>query len=274
MKGGPTAAAAGLLVLVLAGGCANLRSVRLYFPEGAGFEAASPRLYVDPALSPAQRTRLLENISAGRERVAAFYGGVTADPTFVACASMDCYRRFGGIGGKGVFYWHAILLSPEGQSPAVISHEWSHAELSARVGKSRTVYAVPQWFDEGVAVLLSGDPEYTGERWLAATDNGTKIPPLRDLETLRGWLRATGEGGVRKQSTYGTARREVERWHAAAGREGFLRLLRAVGDGDDFTCAYERARSEGLPGTPRPAAGTRVPGECSTWNVPRPEDLP
>ncbi len=256
----PAAGRAGvLLVLVtsilVAPGCAGIRSVRLYFPEASGLAAVRPGLYVDPALAGPQREAFAADVEAGRSRAAEFYGGLVSSPTVVGCASMDCYRRFGGIARKGVFRNGALLLSPEGLTPVIVAHEWSHAELAARVGRLRTWSSVPQWFDEGIAVLSSRDPEYTEEAWRAATDNGTRVPPLSGMETLGGWLRVTGKDGKTKQLSYGTARHEVSAWYACAGPDGFRDLVASVRDGGDFHETYERTRKAGA------GAG------CSTWNI-------
>ena len=245
-----------LAVVLLLAGCAGIRSVRLLGPGASGLERVRPGVYVDPAMAAPQRDAFAADLDAGRRRAADFYGGLVSSPTVVACASMACYRRFGGVGRKGVCRNGAILLSPDGLTPVIVAHEWSHAELAARVGQLRTWWRVPQWFDEGIAVLLSRDPEYTEEAWETATDNGANVPALSELESLRGWLRVTGKDGKTKQLSYGTARHEVAAWHRAAGPDGFRQLIANLRNGGDFLESYARAAKPGN----RPA--------CSTWNVP------
>jgi len=229
--------------------------VRLYFPAASGLETVRPGFYADPAMPAPQREALAADVEEGRRRAAEFYGGLVSSPTVVACASMACYRRFGGIGPKAVSRNGALLLSPEGLTPVIVGHEWSHAELAARVGQLRMWRSVPQWFDEGIAVLSSRDPRYKEDSWRAATDNGTNVPPLSALETLRGWLRVTGKDGKTRQLSYGTARHEVAGWYAVAGPEGLRALIEGLRNGDDFRELYERIGK----------AGART--GCSTWNI-------
>ncbi len=245
-----------LVVVALMPACAGVRSVRLYAPAASGLAPVQPRLYVDPAMTPAGRDAFAADLTAGRRRAEAFFGGLVASPAVVACASAACYRRFGGIGPKAVFRNGTILLSPEGLSPVIVAHELSHAELAARIGGFRTWWRVPQWFDEGIAVLASGDPEYTEEAWRRATDNGANVPALAALESLRGWLRVTGKDGKTKQLSYGTARHEVARWYAAAGPAGFRALIDNLRNGGDFRETYDRVARDG------------VGGGRSTWNGP------
>ena len=89
--------------------------------------------------------------------VAAFFGPLRADPVVVACLTPKCVRIFGDDAAGAVAYgWYAIKLMPTGQRVAIATHELTHAELHRRVGLisfART--AVPMWFDEGLAVLIS-----------------------------------------------------------------------------------------------------------------------
>ncbi|MFG1943168.1 hypothetical protein [Nonomuraea sp. NPDC048826] len=48
------------------------------------------------------------------------------------------------------------MLSPRGADPVIASHELSHVELHTRLAGAE----VPQWFDEGLAVVVCGDPRY------------------------------------------------------------------------------------------------------------------
>jgi hypothetical protein len=234
--------AAGILAFaLLSSGCASARSVRLFSPAASGMEVLGQGIYADPGLSEAQRAELIEAVAQGRERAGKFYGGLVTSPTITACATMDCYRYFGGIGTKGTSRWWVIVLAPRGRTAAVVAHEWSHSELAQRVGKTRMLFRVPQWFDEGVAVLLSEDPDYSEERWRSATDNGAKSLPLPEMWSQRAWRRATRAG---HQLTYGAAGREVARWYAAVGREGFERLIEALRRGEDFPEAYQRVEAE------------------------------
>ncbi len=112
-------------------GCAGIRGVRLYGPGVSGRDCARPGDYVDPAKTPPQRGGFAAALEACRRCAAESYGGLVSSPTVVECASMACYRRFGGLGRKGVFRNGAILLSPEGLTPVIVAHEWPHAELAA-----------------------------------------------------------------------------------------------------------------------------------------------
>ncbi|MFC7329174.1 hypothetical protein [Marinactinospora rubrisoli] len=135
----------------------------------------------------------------------------------LVCATEDCYQRIGGGGSRGIAVLNrAVLLSPRGTTPEIAAHELTHVELAARLGRAGEV---PQWFDEGVAVLVSEDPRYlrpagTADRCLTETTG-----PLP--ETLQEWLTAAdADPGV-----YAAAACRVHRWVEANGGHDAVRDL-------------------------------------------------
>ncbi|MFD1796075.1 hypothetical protein FQV27_02080 [Paracoccus aurantiacus] len=69
-----------------------------------------------------------------------------------------------------------VFVYPDGATVPILAHEVAHAELHKRVGVLRFIGgAVPAWFDEGLAVYISGDERYLDVK------NGTIIG-CRDTE--------------------------------------------------------------------------------------------
>lgn len=177
----------GLVVLLVAG----VAGVALAYPSVAattcpgcyGLERVRPGLYLEPGMAPERRAQAIRSVGVAGERVRAFYKGRRSDPNILICATAACYRRIGGGGERGVAVLNrALMLSPRGIDPVIASHELSHVELHARLAGAD----VPQWFDEGLAVLVSDDPRYltrSGDRCRVATDE-----PLP--ATLSAWLSA------------------------------------------------------------------------------------
>ncbi|MFI6508733.1 hypothetical protein ACIBCT_14105 [Streptosporangium sp. NPDC050855] len=175
-------------------------------PGCYGLERLRPGLYAEPGLSPERRRQVIEVAERAGRRVSDFYGGRESSPDVLVCLSDDCYRRIGGGGERGVAVLNrAVMLSPRGADPVIASHELSHVELHARLGDGE----VPQWFDEGLAVLVSEDPRYLGP----AGDRCRAEPRPVLPATLKDWLRAaSADPGV-----YAEAACRVSRW-AGAGR--------------------------------------------------------
>ncbi len=172
-------------------------------PGCYGLERLRPGLYVEPGVGAEQRARVTGAVDEGTRRVAAFFGGLRSAPDFLACVTHDCYTRIGGGGERGIAVLNrAVMLSPRGIDPVIAAHELTHVELHARLGSG----SVPQWFDEGLAVLVSDDPRYLrpeGDRCLVEPAG----PPP---ETLGDWLSAASADA----RVYAQAACAVSRWSA------------------------------------------------------------
>lgn len=204
-----------------------------------GMLPIAPHVFVDQETSPEKTKRLLNIVEKARVRAAYFYGELVAEPDILFCSTMDCYRRFGAI-GLGYTLGNTILISPYGARAAILSHELSHVELATRLGgQAEIMDKIPQWFDEGIAVMVSLAYEFSDEAWLEACDNGESSPMLSEIESVNGWSRVTGANGINMQRSYGTARQEVVRWYAIAGRKGLGQLIQALKAKENFHDAYQ-----------------------------------
>lgn len=174
-------------------------------PGCYGLERVRPGVHVEPGLTLAQRRQVTDAVAEGTRRVAAFFGDLRSDPEFLACLSDACYARIGGGGERGIAVLNrAVMLSPRGIDPVIAAHELAHVELHARLGGA----AVPQWFDEGLAVLVSDDARYLLP---AGSGDRCRVAPAGPLpETLGDWLRAAGADA----QVYAQAACAVSRWTA------------------------------------------------------------
>lgn len=203
-------------------------------PTCVGFRAAGDRMFVDRSMSLAETEHAIELIDAARQRVRNFYGTTISNPEILICADQACYGRFGGGSrGMALLDW-ALLLSPRGTSVTIASHEMSHIELHRRIGLIKTYRrAVPQWFDEGVAVFVSDD-----ERYLKPASRGDRcrVGPDGALPTTRAaWIETAQSADL-----YAKAACRVSRWIAAhGGSESVRNLLAAVANGTAFATAYD-----------------------------------
>ena len=189
-------------------------------PGCYGFTRVSDNVYGERGLTAVQRDQLAGLAVEARRRVKAFYGDRKSEPRLIACFTDDCYARIGGGGEKGVAVLHrAVMLSPRGLDAVIASHEVAHVELHQRLDGE-----VPQWFDEGLAVVVSEDPRYLGEHCSVPFDG-----PLP--ETLPAWL----DAATADQQVYSRAACRVQRWlDASGGRDAVLTLIDQLNDGADF----------------------------------------
>jgi hypothetical protein len=236
------AAVAMLLVTVVAAVLLQwkpARSIMLLAPSIAGFVEVGPDIWVERGMTAGTQDAVVQAVRHARAQLQHFYAVPLGRPVVLACSTATCFRRCGGIGHATTYFGSRVLLGPSALNPVKVAHELSHVELATRVGAVRVLLRVPQWFDEGLAVVVSDDPAFDEAKWLAATARGAAAPDLRRLVTLRGWLDMTKVDG---QLSYGTARHEVGRWYASVGTRGIERLFAMLRDGYAFDDAYNTVR--------------------------------
>ncbi|MFI6496087.1 hypothetical protein [Nonomuraea typhae] len=194
-------------------------------PGCYGLHPTGPGVYMEKGADPSPA---LATVSAATQLVESFYGRRQSSPRVLICTTPSCYKRIGGGREKGVAVLNqAVMLSPTGLDPVIVAHEMSHVELHARLSGE-----VPQWFDEGLAVVVSGDARY-----LKSTGDPCLAEPSGPLpETLPDWLRAASADS----GTYAKAACQVSRWLTAhGGRDGVLRLIDRINAGQPFNTAAD-----------------------------------
>ena len=246
-----------LLAAVLAltlGGCTNLRGGKLWAPEAFGLVRVSENLYVEAGADAPTQASLQDAMRRAEGAMQAAYGQLLSRPVVHACLSEECLYRFGGQGTFAKVYGNRILLSKRGMNWHFIAHEWSHAELSKRLGLSAW-RGMPQWFDEGVAVVVSEAPEHSEQHWQYLDARGIAKPGRDELLTykkLAQWLaagdryqdgknaerRARGEPEI--HALYAAAGHEVRPWFAQVGTAGLLELIAQLNAGEDFSAVYAK----------------------------------
>jgi hypothetical protein len=206
-------------------------------PACYGLERFGDNGFVERAASAQQRSHVAEVLDQARARVAAFYGSLDTQPRVLVCVSDDCYRRIGGVGSRGTALFDvALQLSPRGTDPVIAAHELSHIELHHRLGwVAHLMGAIPAWFDEGVAVVVSDD-----RRYLAPADAPDRclVRSEEPLPTGRfKWIREVGRYDAKQ--LYAKAACRVADWMSAkGGAPAVLRLIAKVSGGTPFPDAH------------------------------------
>jgi hypothetical protein len=126
-----------------------------------------------------------------------------------------------------------VLLAPHGVDPVIVAHELSHIEFHQRLGPARD--KVPQWFDEGLAVLVSDDPRHllphtAADRCRLAADQ--TLP-----QTLSQWQSAARAN----EHLYSKAACRVSQWvDARGGPPAILDLIDRLNEGEAFATVYAK----------------------------------
>lgn len=139
-----------------------------------------------------------------------------------------------------------IVLNADGLNTDVVAHELCHAELFERLGWWTTTRQIPQWFNEGLALMV----DY---RFVASTDSlqryqdyaeeclylsrgGQFEPSLEEISTMRGFFK---HDDAYVMLAYMTAGREVSRWLSKVGKTKVAELTHQIKQGNSFAKTYK-----------------------------------
>ena len=221
-----------------------------------GSEGDKP-VYVSRLATARQQAQLRGQVLTARDRIRRFWGDRRGQAVLIYCPQQADYEQY-CLGGEGAGCsigtpWGAsyLILGPEGNNADVIAHELCHDELFARLGWWRVKRQIPQWFNEGLALMVDyrfSSPAVWEKFDSTQTDLSVfdedmmpfaRRPMLKlaDLETTREFF--GGDYG-HVMLAYQTAADEVSRWLTTVGRAGVSALTDAVAKGHDFGDAYRR----------------------------------
>lgn len=206
----------------------------LICPSCFGFERVEPGLFIEKTASETARRQTETTLHDSRLAVGRYFGALQSNPAIFVCVTEGCYLNAERRGGKTVgisFLDWVILLSPRANAKVALAHELSHTELHTRLGPR--MFAVPIWFDEGLAVNVSDDPRY-----LAPPGSDTRCtvtPPKRLPVNGATWVSATEA----TNTPYAEAACLVSIWLERQGsKSSVLKLVSDVKGGIPFARAY------------------------------------
>jgi hypothetical protein len=164
------AAAAIALVLIVSVSASTVPAVRNIAsgvwndPSGLAASPDNPQVHYERGASQyAQAVAAL--LPAAIAEVEAVHGRTFARPVTIGVyASRKTFAAANGLGNPraaGVTFFGHVLLSPilfttqRDRLPAILTHEMSHAHLQGWIS-ALTYVRLPNWFKEGLAVMISG----------------------------------------------------------------------------------------------------------------------
>jgi len=128
---------------------------RIVMPEAMGMTRVADALYVDdPTYAHAAQTLYTEALAFVDNTV----GRIRETPKTVFCSTEACAETF-GLGRRSAVNLGTfdIIVGPQAWEPYYVRHEMIHHLQNERFGMAG-VLRMPEWFIEGMAYALSGDP--------------------------------------------------------------------------------------------------------------------
>ena len=145
----------------------------------------------------------------------------------VVCATAACHRRLGGGGARAMIlttpFGSVIRVSPRGANTTILAHELAHVRIHGVAGWwAQITGTLPAWFDEGLAVIVSGDGRYLRPDGTPRTCAPASAPPLP--QSPFDWAARAG----REPDLYAHAACAVSRWlDTHGGAPAALEMLRS-----------------------------------------------
>ena len=205
-------------------------------------------IFVEKGMNEALRKKLVIQAEESKKNVIEVWGEIKSNPTIYACATKKCADSL-GLKAPAHCVDSYLILRPKAFTKFIISHEISHAEVVERSGSFFRWKKIPQWFDEGLAVVVGPDPRHNAKAWEKIIKEQLPHPSKKELmsiHSVRAWNKATKKYNENLDYnsivvTYATAGHYVSEWYSKAGKSGLLQLFEKLNNGYSFDKAYEEA---------------------------------
>lgn len=220
------------------------------------FRAATPKCYFSKQISGVSQQNTRAAIGAARQRIAAFWGKQLGDATIIVCNTPAQYRDFchsnEGAGCSIGTPWgdSFIVLNPYGLDTDVIAHEMCHDELYTRLGWWKLAYQIPQWFNEGLALMVDYRFVTTQDsiqryidyktEWTYRSYGQQKKLELADISRASGFF---GGDPAHVMLAYMTAGMEVAEWLSLNPKRAVVVLVNELKAGKKFEDVYKKKRT-------------------------------
>jgi hypothetical protein len=219
------------------------------------FNVQGNSIYISEGSSSGETDSLVILLKAANQRLSGFWGNKLSEPTIIFCHTDELYRQYGSTNGSPANYFGTplgtyVVISPQGLNIDVISHEMCHAELTHRIGWLTMSREIPQWFNEGIALMV--DYRYPGkgivntyqsylQKWQQSSLKGQIQISLQDLETVEAFYKGDVFWVNLAYLRSGLA---VSGWLEKVGQPGLLQFTQSLQNGASFEEAWAISMAE------------------------------
>jgi hypothetical protein len=194
------------------------------------------RLYFSPQTPQQKIDSLHWLIEKATDRNTLFWGEIKARPSFIYCDTDADFKKYGTEGNAPALTILKmdgyIVLSRDGVELDIIAHELAHAEFYERIGFWKQQFAIPYWFNEGLAMQLDERSTYSEDSMQMKTANLKHEINVRLMEKQDQFFAGTNE---QIQLNYMAAKHEIKNWLTKEKLQNFILQMQA---GKKFEEAY------------------------------------
>jgi hypothetical protein len=211
------------------------QETRCIFISFSNFEHKQ-NFYYNKTTNPTQLENLEQLKKAAEKKVKSFWKeNALLDYTLVYCNSEKEYDKYGTPNTPattqrklGVY----VVLSSDGVDEQIIAHEITHTILYKHIGWYKTIYKIPTWFEEGLAMQVDDREKYAIDSLQIKINNGLILPDVSTLTTGAQFYSGDDDAVTLH---YVTAKYFVHEWLKTHSLKSFIY---AINYGRSFESAY------------------------------------
>jgi len=234
----------------------NTYKVAVFPPNWMNLTQIADNIYVEKGMKEELQKKLLAETEESKKYVVKIWGEIKSDPIIYACSTKKCAESM-GLKAPAHCVYNYLILQPKAFTKFIISHEISHSEVVKRCGSVLKWKKIPQWFDEGLAVVVGPDPRHNNKAWGKILREQLPHPSkeeLMNIHSVKTWNKLTKKYNKSLDYDdivviYATAGHYVSEWYSKVGKNGLLKLFEKINNGCSFEKAYEEAMASELSAT-------------------------
>lgn len=196
-------------------------------PTRKGMSQVVPGLWVDNSATAEEVAAVRKRIGTASAKVQKYLGAAQSVEWWI-CASKPCDQA-NGMKARGMTYGASLITlnANASRDSGVYVHELTHATLHGALPMGGLFSkALPLWFDEGVAVILSGEPPKAARK--AACEKPQKGPQKGALPRNAQEFNRMAPDAKRALPVYTRSACAVRDWLAEGrGMQDLLPMLKA-----------------------------------------------
>lgn len=203
----------------------------------ADFEKVG-NIYFRENTAPEKIANLKTIENDARKRVTAFWQKeLLLDYEIIYCNNENDFDHYGHAGAPAATQLKCgayIVLKEESLDRDILAHEMSHTVLYRNIGWYRSVFKIPIWFNEGLAMQVDERDYYSIDTLLAKKNKGLVLPDITKLNKAQDFFAGNHEAVM---LNYSTAKYIVHEWLKTHSLERFIREIK---NGKSFEAAYKQ----------------------------------
>jgi hypothetical protein len=155
--------------------------------------------------------------------------------SIIYCNTEKDFNKYGNKGAPATTQLKLgayVVLQQQSLDLDIIAHEISHTVLYNNIGWYKTIYKIPTWFNEGLAMQVDDRSYYSIDTLMLKREAGIKLPDVIRMKRPADFFAGNNKTVM---LNYSTAKYIVHEWLKTHSLQKFIK---AINEGESFDKAY------------------------------------